>query len=60
MVLWLIVGVLLLGITIFAFHALSPACWHFLSATQLSDLKAMLGTAILSSALTGYANRRMS
>ena len=60
MVLWLIVAMLLLGIAIFAFHALSPSCWHFLSETQLTELKGMLGTAILSSALTGYANRRMS
>lgn len=59
-VLWLIVGTLLLGIVIYAFHSLTPICWHFLSVTQLADLKGMLGTAILSSALTGYANRRMT
>lgn len=59
-VLWLIVVTLLLGIIIFSFHVLSPSNWHFLNATQLADLKGMLGTAILSSALTGYANRRMT
>jgi hypothetical protein len=58
MLLWLIVGMLLLGIVVFAIHALTP--WHFLSPSQLDDLKGMLATAILSSALTGYANRRMS
>ena len=59
-VLWLIVGVLLLGIIILSFHALTPISWHFSNDTQLSELRGMLGTAILSSALTGYANRRMS
>lgn len=59
-VLWLIVGTLLLGIITFSFHALSPLNWHFLNVTQLADLKGMLGTAILSSALTGYANKRMT
>lgn len=59
-VLWIIVLMLLLGILIFAFHALSPLAWHFLNGAQLAELKSMLATAILSSALTGYANRRMS
>lgn len=59
-VLWLIVLMLLIGIVIFSFHAFTPTCWHFLNPVQLADLKGMLGTAILSSALTGYANRRMA
>lgn len=58
--LWLIVVALFAGIGVFAFHTLTPMCWHFLDEEQLSNLKSILGTAILSSALTGYAKNRMS
>jgi hypothetical protein len=57
---WVVVSLVIVGMIVYAFHILCPTAWHFLDAGQLGDLKSILATAILSSALTGYANKQMS
>ncbi len=59
-IIWLIVISICLGIAVFAWHLLTPICWHFLDEKALDKLQTILGAAVLSSALTGYANRRMN
>lgn len=49
-----------LGMLVFVFHLLAPQPWHWLSDAQLDKLQTLLGAALLSSALTQYANKRMS
>jgi hypothetical protein len=56
---WLIIICVAIGVLSFVLHLVTPACWHYLKEKQLDDLKSMLGAAVLSSALTGYANQRM-
>lgn len=57
---WLLVVAVAIGIACFAFHLVFPESWHYLSEKQLDKLQSMLGAAVLSSALTGYASRRMA
>ena len=57
---WFIVVCVLIGVAAFAFHLVFPAKWHYLEKDQLDQLKTMLGAAVLSSALTGYASKRMA
>jgi hypothetical protein len=59
-ILWLLVACICLGVATFAWHILTPQCAHFLDDKQLEKLQTLLGTALLSSAFAGYANRRMS
>jgi hypothetical protein len=60
MLFWIISAGLLIGIAAFAWHMVTPEKWHYLSQAQLDKLQTVLGSAILSSAFTGYVNRRMS
>lgn len=57
---WTIAACMVMGILAFAHHLLTPATWHFLSKEQLDQIKTLLTSALLSSALTGYAKLRMS
>ncbi len=57
---WVIVFCVLVGVVAFAFHLVFPKGWHYLDEDQLDQLKTMLGAAVLSSALTGYASKRMA
>jgi hypothetical protein len=50
---------LFLAVISFAWHILTPASLHYLSESQLDTIKTILGTAVFSSALTGYVNKRM-
>ena len=60
LIFWIIVESIVRGIVAFTWHMVTPTNWHYLDEDQLDQLKAMLGAAVLSSALTGYVNRRMS
>lgn len=60
LVFWAVVLALLWGVAVYAAHLLMPTVVNFLSEKQLSRLESLLGTALLSSALTGYVNKRMS
>ncbi len=57
---WAIVGCVVLGLIAFVFHLLAPESWHYLSEDQQEKLQTLLGAALLSSALTQYANKRMA
>lgn len=57
---WTIVACLIAGIATYAYHMLTPAAWHYLGAEQLKDLKTVLVSALFSSALSGYVNKRMA
>ena len=57
---WAIVVCVVLGLLGFVFHLLAPDGWHWLSPSQLEKLQTLLGAALLSSALTQYANKRMA
>lgn len=57
---WAIIFCVMVGVAAFAFHLVFPKHWHYLDRDQLDQLKSMLGAAVLSSALTGYASRRMN
>ncbi|CAM2331460.1 Transmembrane protein [Ralstonia mannitolilytica] len=57
---WVIALSLLIGIIIFSYHLLTPDSWHFLAEKQIEKLQTLLPSAVLSSALTGYVNRRMA
>lgn len=56
---WTLVGCVALGLFVYVWHLLTPADWHFLGEQALNKLETLLGAAILSSALTNYANRQM-
>lgn len=56
---WVIALSLLVGIVAYSWHMVSPEAWHFLTDKQLDKLQTVLGSAVLSSALTGYVNKRM-
>jgi hypothetical protein len=56
---WLIVIGLAAGISVYAFHMLTPDSDHFLTEKALDKLQTVLASAVLSSALTGYAKQRM-
>ncbi len=51
---------LLFGVCVLAWHLMTPVGWHWLTDAQLETIKTLLGTAIFSSALTGYVTKRMS
>jgi len=57
---WVIVTCVALGVLVFAWHLVTPASWHWLSDTARDKLQTLLAAALLSSALTGYVNRRLS
>ena len=57
---WMIAISLLLGVATYAWHLMTPETWHYLTEKQLDKLQTLLGSAVLSSALTGYVNRRMA
>lgn len=56
---WMVVFGIVWGIVAYGWHLLMPESWHYLSKAQLDKVEAILAAAILSSALTGYANKRM-
>jgi hypothetical protein len=57
---WVIVVCVGLGVLVFAWHLVTPASWHWLSDAARDKLQTLLAAALLSSALTGYVNRRLS
>ncbi|AJY65521.1 Uncharacterised protein [Burkholderia pseudomallei] len=57
---WVICLGLLIGIATYAWHMVTPDALHYLTEKQLDKLQTVLGSAVLSSALTGYVNKRMS
>lgn len=56
---WTVCASVLVGILTFSWHMLTPESWYYLNSDQLEKLKTILGAAVLSSALTGYANKHM-
>ncbi|MCY1307119.1 hypothetical protein D9M70_570210 [compost metagenome] len=58
--LWGILGCTMLGVTVFVLHMILPAQCQWLSPEKLDKLQTLLGAALLSSAMTGYVNKRMS
>lgn len=56
---WTICASVFGGILTFTWHMLAPESCHYLIPDQLEKLKTILGAAVLSSALTGYANKHM-
>ena len=57
---WLVVFFIGAGIIVYAWHLLTPEQLHWLSDERREKIQTLLAAAILSSALTGYVNRRMS
>jgi hypothetical protein len=57
---WVIVICVGLGVLVFAWHLIAPASLHWLSDAARDKLQTLLAAALLSSALTGYVNRRLS
>jgi hypothetical protein len=57
---WLIAGSIGVGVLVFTWHLVTPVCWHFLDSESRDKLQTILGAAVLSSALTGYVNKRMA
>lgn len=57
---WTVCASVFAGILTFSWHLLTPESWYFLNPDQLEKLKTILGAAVLSSALTGYANKHMN
>jgi hypothetical protein len=57
---WVIVICVGLGVLVFAWHLITPASLHWLSDAARDKLQTLLAAALLSSALTGYVNRRLS
>ena len=58
-ILWLIVASLVVGISTYVWHMVTPPSWHYLTDSQLGELKTVLVTAVSSSALTQYVKKRM-
>lgn len=56
---WTVCASVFGGILTFTWHMLTPESWYYLTPDQLEKLKTILGAAVLSSALTGYANKHM-
>lgn len=56
---WGLVLFILWGMAAVAWHSLMPENWHYLIEKQLESVKTFLTTALFSSALTGYVNKRM-
>lgn len=59
-VFWAVMVCITTGVLIFSWHVLAPACWHFLAEDKLDKLQTILAAALLSSALSTYANRQIS
>lgn len=57
---WVIIACVAAGVVVFAWHLVTPASWHWLSDAARDKLQTLLAAALLSSALTGYVNRRLS
>ena len=58
LIFWTMAGCRVSGILVFAWHLLTP--WFFLTEQQLDKLQTILVSALFSSALSAYANKRMS
>lgn len=56
---WSICISIMLGVVTYTWHLLTPESCHYIPSSQLDELKTILGAAILSSALTGYANKHL-
>jgi hypothetical protein len=57
---WLIVACVGAGVLVFAWHLVMPVSWHWLNDAMRDKLQTLLAAALLSSALTGYVNRRLT
>jgi hypothetical protein len=57
---WVIVACMRLGVVVFAWHLVTPVAWHWLSDSARDKLQTLLAAALLTSALTGYVNRRLA
>jgi hypothetical protein len=57
---WLVVLSIAAGLITFTWHLVTPPCMHYLDAAALEKLQTILASALLSSALTGYAKQRLS
>lgn len=60
LILWSVVGLTLLGMALFCINLLLPECHQWLSLASQEKIQTLLAAALLSSAMTGYVNRRMS
>lgn len=57
---WLMVGLVAVGSTVFVWHLVTPTSWQWLEGGALEKLQTLLAAALLSSALTGYVNKRIA
>jgi hypothetical protein len=57
---WLIIACVGLGVFVFSWHLVVPPAWQWLDAAARDKLQTLLAAALLSSALTGYVNRRLT
>lgn len=57
--LWIVGALLGIALVIYAWHLLAPPRLHWMLPTALDRVGSLLGTAILSSALTQYVSKRM-
>jgi hypothetical protein len=58
-VFWIVAVSIMVGILIYAWHIVAPDKWKFLSEKGFNKLQTLLGSAVLSSALSGYVKQRM-
>lgn len=58
--LWTIFGLTLVGVLVFTLHLVLPSYCHWMSSAALEKVQTLIAAALLSSAMTGYVNRRMA
>lgn len=56
---WVLVVCIACATAVVAWHFLAPRSWGWLDSDQLDKVQTFLLTALFSSALTGYVNKRM-
>jgi uncharacterized membrane protein len=59
LVLWFVVALTLLGMFVFSVNLMLPECHQWLTPAAQEKIQTLLAAALLSSAMTGYVNRRM-
>lgn len=55
-----VMAIIIWGVGTYAWHLLMPEKLHYLTEKQLDTVSRLLATALFSSALTGYINKRMT
>lgn len=59
-ILWTVVTLTLVGMVVFTINLVLPQCHQWLTPAAQDKLQTLLAAALLSSAMTGYVNKRMA